>query len=202
LVHPRDGASPDLLQALERRSLRLFAGADRCKAMARLCLASREGGPVVLLVDRPALVAQTHEFVAAAHRYVPGLTVWVFDPAARPQLAAYVEPEESEADEVPLAASAVSSRATTPLTRDTRPPRDGGVPSGPMFRSGPKLRLTDDPPVDRGARESGPEASENDAAEGAAVPGGGLSSLLSDEELAMLLADEPGRGQTGRKERP
>lgn len=178
--------------------------------MARLCLASRRGGPVVLLLDRLHDDANARALVAAAHRYVPSLTIWTFDPAASPQLRAYVEDvEETPADDAvepprrsgPGHFQPVSVMISAPnLTLRSSPPPGSPPgarpvpPAGPRVqpvRTPPTLRLTDDPPVR-------PAPSENEADEQGEGGSQGLSSLLSDEELAMLLADEPGPGQTDR----
>jgi hypothetical protein len=190
LLHPTGGADVDLLGALSRRSIAVRASGDRCHAMAQLCLAARRGGPVVLLLDRLEHESNAQSLAASAHRYVAGLTIWTYDPKGKPQLRAYVEPDEADESEMIEAARAPMANVAA-----SRP--------GPVFRGGPKLRLTDDPPVEPKGRAAtsgavgqpaqGADASENDESEAPA----GLSGLLTDEELAMLLADEPGRGHTG-----
>jgi len=162
------------------------ASGDRCHAMAQLCQAARRGGPVVLLLDRLAHEAAAQALAASAHRYVPGLTVWMYDPRSKPQLRAYVEPVREDESDV------IESVRTAPAVKGPRP--------AATFRGSPKLRLTDDPPIEpkgrlatEGTVELGVDSSENEPSDGPAA----LSSLLTDEELAMLLADEPGRGQTG-----
>lgn len=158
--------------------------------MAQLCLAAQRGGPVVLLLDRLEQEKNAQGVAASAHRYVPGLTVWTYDPKGKPQLRAYVEPVEvNEAEGIEAARAPASQTALRP---------------GAVFRGVPKLRLTDDPQIEPKARSGGSPAaagqqpqgtdgSENGDLEAPA----GLSGLLTDEELAMLLADEPGRGHTG-----
>lgn len=163
------------------------ASGDRCQAMAQLSLAALRGGPVVLLLDRLEHEKNAQALAASAHRYVPGLTVWTYDPTSKPQLRAYVEPEE--ADEAEIIEAVRTPPAGSAASRSVQ-----------AFRGAPKLRLTDDPPIEPKGRPIGAgeanqasDASENDDNEAPA----GLSGLLTDEELAMLLADEPGRGQTG-----
>lgn len=72
------------------------ASGDRCQAMAQLSLAALRGGPVVLLLHRLEHEKNAQALAASAHRYVPGLTVWTYDPTSKPQLRAYVEPEEAD----------------------------------------------------------------------------------------------------------
>lgn len=206
------------MAALSRPTFRIFHCDNEFAALAHLC--AREGDPApradegtILLLVEPGDLDAPVELVDALDRYVPGASIWVYDSRATPRLKA-LEPEDlstwrvERAQDEP-ARPQVSVPVSAPRTPQPAPARD----------QAPRLRLAGEgtlpaevPPVQvvgHGVPDPVPDVkpkSQPPAAEAPFQPPQPVSSvtpaptvapvrpihtLLSDEELAMLLSGEP-----------
>ena len=160
-------------------------------ALAELCVLSREsratpggGGPLSIIVVEPRKREESRALARAVARYVPYAVVWAFEtepvPVLRPAPATEVEQwpgGPTEGPQVVVTASDIQGAGSF---------RNAGEP---VARAGrPFLRLAGD----SGGPRAGPQATDEDTTR--PDPGGteGRRALLTQEELAMLLAeDEP-----------
>lgn len=197
----------DLLQALQARGMsprvvshpyEAMAGVLSCQLMCQL-RSEREGvdQPVVLVAVQPDRLERIDQLFACLDRFAPRVARWSYDASARPPLQAaqlrpkpvVVQPDSKEAG-----AGVPEGSATSPQ-HDTGQHRSGAggqqseavSPSTVWNRtqfSGPMLRL-----AGLGS-ELKPLRSEEDEA----------ASILTREEMAALLSDEPGGagGSDGR----
>ena len=172
--------SDELLNALARRGLRVTLCPDPHEAMLGLCGHERdETGVLILLIVEPEQTDWTADLLAAAEVYAPSARLWMFAEEDESQLRQITEDDRRffvGADPGPDAADG---------------PELVVVPRSPG--QGPSLRLTDtgDHPEPVGPEDvsTGPaagETAEGDEDESPRDP----ASLLSDDELNMLLADE------------
>ncbi len=168
-----------LTEALARSGCAAVHAESEFEAMVELCRGSR-GGVNVLLVVEPSTQPAMGEVLEVADRYVPDVVLWAYEASPSPQIRAVSGVERS------------AWRA--------QPRRWPAPPSEPRETKGakPALRLTGvaseaaEPPQ----TEAKPLKSHNK------VVGGGEKQetrperpahLLTDEELAMLLAIDPGK---------
>ena len=160
-------APKELIASLERRQLRWTLAQDGYAAMAEILLRLRAGGPksAVLVLVHPTKLDLSGLVVDSLARYGGPVAIWRFDAEAHPVLAAA---QRHELATVFVRTGATEARAITP--RPTKP-----TPAAPAEQSAPV----------QAEREA--EASEHEEDEPTA------SSLLSEEELSMLLADRPAR---------
>lgn len=204
---PRGVAPPlELEQELDRKGIARAAADNAHAAMALLCAwANRPdaAGPfplrVVVLVE-PEMLLDARALLDALDRYAPDAARWAYRRGANPALRALVEQ-----DVPPLSVPsrpAVFAPPARPIQRDPSPtsplqthpvlPRPERRPLPPAR---PSLRLTDHPaPTLDGAADDGlGDLNPPDARVGARTPDGAQSptNVLTDEELAMLLGDNP-----------
>lgn len=173
---------PHLLAGLlGQRGFRLVEASDRFDAMASACSTATSGARTVLILDQVDQLHGANELIEALRGRLPEVVIWTFDEHRRPQLASL----------------------------------DGAMPNKPAngallkeSTAGAPLRLVGEPPVqgvpgagaDPGGRPAPEEAFDEDTAPE-------RDSVLSSEELEMLLSDEhdqrrtsePTRGRTGGK---
>jgi hypothetical protein len=165
--------------------------------MALLCTwAVHPDGPqnahplrVVVLVE-PEILLDARALMDTLDRYAPDTARWVYRRGANPALRALVERD------VP-AASPVQQSVFTPPQRG--PSRDLALSNIPLPRperrplppARPALRLTDHPAPapDDALGDLNPPDARVGARAGERIEG--PSSVLTDEELAMLLGDNP-----------
>lgn len=176
VLHPPGSSVPTALgRALSQRSIEVRATDEAFEAMAWLMRWGRSAGegPAALLVVRGEACVEAQALTQAAERYVPRAVCWVYDPERNEPLRA-------------LGAGDVARWAGP----STRAPAER-VPASPGSRAAPSLRLAGTDPG-AGDRKTGSEiahSGDDPASEGEPS---GLSgrTLLTDEELAMLLADD------------
>lgn len=178
------GSVAELEQSLRNRELTVRRAADPFDAMADVMLHERDRrqnrpvDPMVVVLVEPALLPEAGALFDTAQRHAPRVVFWEYQTGPGARLIAYrrtpPDPHRTE--------SIRSTKAPAPsiLAR--------GAPPGPD--TPPVLRLTPQhanaPPL---AQPAG-RAPERDAAEPSA-------SILSDEELSMLLGEGPSRRSRG-----
>ncbi len=161
---------------LRQRGIGVAHAGSPYAALAELCAAGGSHGTAVSLVMvDPATLGRAAQVVRAAARYAPAAVVWAFEAGPRPELRPVTEADLAAWGGV-----------------DDAPESD--IPVWP-YRNGlarpPALRLTDHPPS-----EVAPAAPPPDS--GAAGEKRGESRhILTQEELAMLLAEEEPGGPAG-----
>jgi hypothetical protein len=162
------GQSPPeiLVTALQKRRVQPLATDDAFQAMVLLARAGLvdEGRPPALIVVEPSSqnAGPLEELTRVLRRRQPGVALWRFDSNAQPPLRAFSASGFSDhASHSNGAANGDPRVVVAPRGRPS--PARPGVP--------PQLRLTDGPAVHDRPEEA-------------------PSALLSEEELAMLLADD------------
>ncbi|MCB9845100.1 MAG: hypothetical protein H6811_03820 [Phycisphaeraceae bacterium] len=179
---------PDLRSALIRRGFDLIDCQSPFLALAHVVAMRREKStPVVLLVVSPT---DASPLLTTLDRYLPGQPCWQYDQSATPALraldpgrptpSAAKPPAEPSPDEEPLEEEDASIRFP-----QVRYPRDRTHAPAPGYAKGatPPLRLIG--PTLPADEPSDPERKDPP------------QSLLTEEELAMLLSDEPPRSSGG-----
>ncbi len=190
----------DVIRSLGKRRVVLWLVTDAYLAMARVC---RRGDdePVVLLLVEPSGLADAADVVAAVKRYAPRTACWWYGAGANPRLRQVVEEDmerwaprpavAKEAVKQPPAASASALRlAGQPVRARSGPPQIVTRPAGP---SAPALSLAGEGTLPRQAEPQDTGAAPQPGRAGRA----GMSSLLTEEELTMLLADDIDGGSAG-----
>ncbi|MFG0283300.1 MAG: hypothetical protein ACF8R7_02665 [Phycisphaerales bacterium JB039] len=72
-------------------------------AMARACRAAASNARTILILDRPQRLPRAQELIQALQAYAPGVLVWAYDPANRPNLAALApETAPNQTDPTPV----------------------------------------------------------------------------------------------------
>jgi len=209
--HDRRGAlSPALLGALARPGLEVVRADNVYAALAEACLVAGGpggGGAGVLLVAEPVEAGQAASLLEMLERYAPRVRVWVHDPARQPSLRSADEADRRRWRAVAQPPMPAGPRAATAELKPA--PARPVTPAAASAR--PKLRLA-------GVAEREPGEGGERTTERGVSPGGGvgvgevtgatparpaepasLSELLSADELAMLLADEPPKGARTRE---
>lgn len=172
-----DAALPDALaEAFTRQGIRSEEALGPFDAMARMLDARRQGisGRVLVLVE-PDQLREQETVRRALDRFDPGARCWGYAAAASPRLAPLPTlPKIEQSPEIVVRPGTPSMPRAPVDTPGTTPRRAGG--------QGPALKLT-------GAGQAPSPAAASEAEhdeENAKSPG----SLLTEEELEMLLADE------------
>ena len=188
-----------LVQAMERRGVRPIVTNDAFRTMAEVVAGGSMGGPpghgsrvtpapgsnAILVLVEPSRIRGKRAMLTSCRRYASGLKIWVYQARApvplRPldlaQLVPY--PKEAAAKSSPDSpADSLAGHRFAPL-----PSSDGSSRHGRH----PALRLAGGEAGVHGGGLQGGGRSADNAGKGADhAPSG----LLTDEELAMLLADE------------
>ena len=185
ICHPATAALPgELLTSLSKRMGRMTICADIYSALAECCLIQRErlaqgpGGEAGVAAAPSAVLVLVHprhmpdgggvRLVEAVRQYAPSIALWCYDRGANPKLRAVVEEDVTRAF-----ALATPPAPPTVVTVPTPPPGAAPRPNGEFV---PKLvngtSHTHGVPMARPARAAG-------------------SSLLTEDELRMLLSGDP-----------
>ncbi len=219
LLHPRSRPPrPELMAALARPSFRIFHCDNEFAALAHLC--AREGDPApradegtILLLVEPGDLDAPVELVDALDRYVPGASIWIYDSRATPRLKALdpedlttwrVERAHVEPPRPPTPAPISAPRAPqTPPARDLTPrlrlAGEGTLPAevSPVQVVGPgvpdpvpDVKPKAQPPAAEAPYQP-PQPVSSVTPAPTVAPVRPIHTLLSDEELAMLLSGEP-----------
>lgn len=211
---PHQAAPSDLLASLRRRAVAVTECADPFTALAHICRIDREGrDPVVLLLVSPADLPEAAEVLDAASRYAPHAARWWYDEDESPRLK-QVAPEDIVAWTPRRPAPAAAPAPPVPpsiagaftAVEPASPARRHGKGGGALNNGGPALRLTGETHRSGAAvgsnGEPGLHAGRNGASGGGSGgsrvlpetgedgPAPSPSTLLTNEELAMLLADD------------
>lgn len=197
---PRGTPVPDgLPDALARAGCHAIDADNEYEALAHLQRV-RTGPSALLLVD-PLQLAHLDELLTLAESHATLPVLWKFESGPSPHISAVTQPERASwAAPVPAPAQPASTPAPIPdppviagkLTRQVEPTHKAKQPQPP------RLRLAGVPPAPPSIEPKPASASYNGSAgtlecEGEApAPSRGL---LTDEELAMLLAPEPDKPQ-------
>lgn len=188
------GAAADLEARLVGRGVEVLHATDPYGAMAELCMAARNGEraggadrahdcvPLSLVLISPGALPLAGELVVAARHHVPAAVVWAYDPTPSPTLRPVAE---SDIDAW-LGASGAATPTRADVTSDisTVPAARVGLPRAHP----PRLRLTDDGAVE--ASRQRPDDMIGPAPNAAQDEDPAPRQLLTQEELAMLLADD------------
>jgi hypothetical protein len=171
----------ELLESLRLRSVTVVRRADAFGAMAELIRLEASTAPLILLVLEPDSAPRAAELARSVERYAPHAVCWRYDAGLKPALRGFVPPPEAPA------------------------PRDEHRARGPKGSGEPRLRLAgvEAPAASANGRRSEPvESGASARMEGPSDPAPDRpADLLSEAELAMLLAtDPPGTGPTERQE--
>lgn len=179
LSNAPSGPPADLLTSLSRRQVAVTVCEDAFGAMAAIVRGTQAGGADsgrFLVVAEPDSVARADELAAAVERFCPQVACWRYEGGAHPQLRGF------RRTAAPGAAKASPEQAARPAARA---PHDAANGVGSPARAQPRLRLAgaDDEPL-----PVAPDAGDDEPAAG---PAKRPADLLSEEELHMLLSDEP-----------
>ena len=163
-------APQELLASLERRRLRWVVAGDGYEAMAEVLQRVTSAGAkaaVLVLVD-PTRLDLSGLVVDSLTRYGGAVAVWRYDPSVQPVLA------RAQRHELATVFTRTEEGAVSPRPSPTPPARAEAPPPRPQRV--PRAADADD--AGKTDKAETPEDREPTAA-----------SLLSDEELSMLLAD-------------
>lgn len=190
-------AAMELEARLVGRGVEVVHAMDPYRAMAELCVAAKRGDaapgsngapervPLSLVLISPGGLPLAGEVVIAARHHVPVAVVWAYEAAPTPTLRPVAEADVEAWLEASDGASAGRRGATSDI------PRESGARATVRRAGPPRLRLTDDPVVEAPGRRPDEMIGPDAHAEGDEDPS--PRQLLTQEELAMLLADdEPG----------
>lgn len=166
-------APPGLLSGLRQRGVRLREVADAPAAMATLGLAGAEPANVLVIVE-PEAAGDAEALVQAVRRYHPRVGVWRYRRGDRPVLEKW--PTASAASES-FGAQGSNGRAADGNGR-------AGGSAAPEFSD----------PASSAAPEASPSSNGGDEPED-------HRSLLTDEELTMLLGDDDATDAMERDDR-
>jgi len=202
-----EGGRSELIATLKNHGASVLACTDAFSALAHACrlTSSKSGarGAVLLILVQPERLPGVTEFAQVVRRYVPRSALWWYDHKGKPPLKS-------------VTSSELMAWSASPTIG--APPHEGDAIGQAIDRRGawatggkPKLRLTEPieaipPPapapatapmqnlIDRevlaGAQEPAAEARRlDDEAGGAEAP---PAHVLTADELAMLLGEEPG----------
>lgn len=174
-----EGIHPRLARSLEHHGLAVTLVDDAYAALARVVRAHREGaesGGIVLVPCFPDRLKGVAAVIESASRHAPRAVCWWFDTAGGEQIRAVSSEDIARWAGTPRPPAPVEPKIVVPA----RSP------------SGPKLRLAGDGPDAPPARTAEPEEPAGEA------PAAGPTSILSADELAMLLGEDlNGRGRPG-----
>lgn len=229
LVHPR-GSEPsaELQSALAKHRISIRRASSAFDALAQVCTLTRTSRTVILLLAHPTKLDAPDALYAAAQRYAPKASCWVFDSLGSPRLRAATAEDAKGWSPHPASRLVTQPKAKDPSVAGvmfTGPgfPRTPLVPEPPS-RVEPKpaappaptpvLKLAGNTPT--AERPVAAEPKQNTIKEAPApkpvvtgpkfvggswdggtgpfpgtTPGTTPRQLLTDEELAMLLADPP-----------
>jgi hypothetical protein len=216
---PRGSPLPGpLASALVRPDFQVTECDNQFEAVANLCLRREASQQAVLLVVEPKMLPTMSEVGEIIDRYAPNTTLWMFENQPAPQIRA-VTPADREAWERESPVNQAAGAENVPVQRvgpvlrtAVREIADDALTSTRLkMPQPPRLRLAGEGPVSPRPAAAEPELKVKPAEPPAPVlkpavldaeDGPGISSvqsgkpghLLSDEELEMLLAPDPDKG--------
>lgn len=220
LWHARGAlVDPSLVQVLDQRGIAWKAWDSDLLAIAELCRtsdpgmangAARIGHRTVFLLCEPARLDHLSDAMKAIERFRPAANVWVFDPSRTDKLAGLrprevIERYAGASNGTPVSQSAAVAQATSSTAPSApedevddgpiaiRPRQDPPAPPPRVVRNAPpRLRLAGE-----GTLPPSVEDEVLNQPEEANLPAGmprrnvaGMGAILTDEEVAMLLAAE------------
>ncbi|HVU64417.1 MAG TPA: hypothetical protein VHC70_10600 [Phycisphaerales bacterium] len=193
----------ELLNSLSKRMLRMTVCTDAYSAVAHCALIERtrraeiKAGSIqplggVLVLVQPAQLARLREAIESLHVHGPSVALWAYDRSANPKLRAVVDEDvASWTARMPLSAQPARSTGFGPgvshpaaaIPARERPAAVGlGGPAGANGAGKPQPAAS-------------PQVSANESNRGRRG-----ASLLTEEELRMLLAPDPREaGRTGQR---
>ncbi|GJQ29414.1 MAG: hypothetical protein HBSAPP03_12980 [Phycisphaerae bacterium] len=204
---PNAPPRPELAAALNRPAFRVFRADNPHLAFAYLCSWSAEvrpapGESTILLLVEPDTLPHIATFLEIREQFEHEAALWIYERAATPILR------------MATSADLARWRASPPVNHDPAP-RQATIASPPALRlagdgslppersAPPADHDTPSPVPDVKPRGNGSSQTAGSAPDADAPPPepvrpsrAPLSSLLSDEELAMLLALDPGKRTT------
>lgn len=199
MLHPRGiEPSPELREALAKHRIGVRRASSSYDALAQVCALLRDGPirPVVLLLAHPAKLDGADVVYEAAQTYAGKAACWMYDPSSTPRLRG-VTPEDARAWTRNPVSRLIASPEPTGSARAAVTfvgpgfPRTPVVPAAPSTEPRPGAAGPSMPtkPVARQAPRfvGGSWDGGTSSFPGTAVP----RHALTDEELAMLLADRP-----------
>lgn len=211
---PRGEAAPrPLLDALERRRIEVTTTDSPYHALARLCRLERPEAhgvsqgetdvaapPHVLLLDRPESLEDPGAVVRSIARYAPKTACWLYEPTDPPTLRAveagdvrsWIGEGETPADthsQTQADEHEDSEMSVTTRVGSGGESGSGAVWAGALAPANPAPAVG--PPTLRLAGDDHDRADGFGAAHGGGSKGGNPNDLLSDDELSMLLAEDP-----------
>lgn len=187
LVHHRDHPPSDRLRrALRIKNVEILPSSEPFAALATYCSVAKQVGVslAILLLAEPDEIPDSAELASLANRYVPKGSVWLFTAEPNEQVRE-VRPSDIKAW------STTSGRGHLRGAIEDKPLRDdspqsviGGQHGGPTLRIAPGSTSFDGY-ADEDEAQTGddPGNDQSDPPENGPV--------LTDEELAMLLSDDP-----------
>ena len=184
---PRVIVPEALLSALDRRGIGIVARSNAFGACAEVLALAREsagGERVVLLMVEPAGLTRIREVTDTVAEYAPGVALWSFESQANPQLSAYVVEDGEEVTDATVGSNGhhtPEARAPATFEMGTAPTLGGEKPKVHVI---PGLR-------ERLEHPKGHNGVPSEATGDEVTRQSGTRSLLSQEELSMLLSDEP-----------
>lgn len=207
---------PDLIAALMTRRMHVVACSNSFDALAHVCSAARESarrGPrsacpttipaTILVLCDPAELPGVSAVVSLTGRYAARAACWTFEASGSRRLRPI---ERADIDQWPRQERASSSPIGLSLDPAIGDPPIGGSTPGAETRDssrfgeesqvsvdpGPRLRLAGEGPIAVPSGDVEVRALTNSHHTGRS---GEIRQQLSDEELQMLLASDPERGQ-------
>jgi hypothetical protein len=176
--------------------------AELCRARA---VGELSGGAHVLLMVEPAELPGIGELLEVVERYVPGAVLWAYEASPSERIRAVTEDERASWTAKPKGwleegtpapePRVMMAPPANPIGNGARATRNVKITNG----SAPKLKLTGEGPPAAAipAPGIGGPPSDNGAPTAAGTPEttpARAAHMLTDEELAMLLAIEPDKG--------
>ena len=115
-----------LADLLAQRGFTIQIAAGPHLAMARACRAAAAGtGRTIVILDRPNQLPRLQEVIQALQGYAPDVHIWAYDPARRPNLAAFApEPGPNEAGAPAVPTGSRAAPAPLRLVGDGPGPRE------------------------------------------------------------------------------
>lgn len=183
------------------------------EAVVQLCKAESGEAPKVLLVVEPAQMSNVGEVLELVERYVPGVLLWAYESSPAERIRAVTDEERAswrvkpkgwlEEDgptpepRVDVAAPGNPVEPEAGEARSIKINPGGGGGGGSRARagrgtSGPRLKLAGEGPIEVVKSDNAPPVQAGEPE----TPDLRAGHMLTDEELAMLLAIEPDKGQS------
>lgn len=191
----------ELLNSLSKRVQRMTVCTEAYAALAECCLLQRDAqaarvarsAPIsgILVLVHPHTLTLPGEVLEALSAYAPGVVHWAYDRSANPKLGPYMAAARSAVPVRPVAASGAPAAAPVPEIVIVPAPKTEHAASA---SNGHHAAPT---PVPASASPLPSASSPAQSGRGSATPVR-TPLLLTEEELNMLLDDEPGQNRSVR----